>query len=157
MSHLQAKNEALIEAPAGRIWSLVTDITLLPRINPGVVSATGTMNELNGARTCEIVNGGRKGTINERLIELIPEKKTVWTMESDTMGASKMLRDTRFCLTLEKAGDTRTKVILETYYSPAGIMGKMMSALVMKRMFAKAQQQILQNIRSLAEPASQSK
>jgi uncharacterized membrane protein len=157
MNRLQAKNEAIIEAPAGRIWALVTDISMLPRVNPGVVSATGTMNELNGARTCQIENGGRKGTIHERLIELVPGKKTVWTMESDTMGASKMLRDTRFCLTLEKTGDSQTKIVLETWYSPAGIMGKMMSALVMRKMFGKAQQQILQNIRSLTETGSQAK
>lgn len=155
MSQLQAKNEALIDAPAQRIWALVTDITMLPRVNPGVVSATGTMNELNGARTCEIVNGGRKGTIHERCIELVPGRKTVWTMEKDTMGAAKMLRDTRFCLTLEKTGDAQTRVVLETYYDPAGIVGRLMSALVMKKMFAKAQGQILQNIRSLTEDPTQ--
>jgi hypothetical protein len=59
------------------------------------------MNRLNGTRTCEIYNKGRKGTLTEKLIELVPETKTVWTIESDTMGMSKMLKDTRFCFTLE--------------------------------------------------------
>ena len=52
MSKLQAKNEALINAPITAIWSIITDITVLHKINPGVVKASGTMDQLQGTRTC---------------------------------------------------------------------------------------------------------
>ena len=148
MSKLQGKNEAIIDAPVGRIWSVITDISVLPNINPGVVSATGTMDKLYGTRTCEIDNKGRKGTMTEKLIELVPEKRTVWTVESDTMGMSRMLRDTRFMFTLEKVSDTRTKVICETYYTPANLMARLMNGLMMKKMITRSQDQILQNIQA---------
>jgi len=151
MLQLQARAEAVINAPIGAIWSVITDINVLHKVNPGVIRATGSMNRLNGTRTCEIDNKGRKGTMTEKLIELVPETKTVWTIESDTMGMSKMLKDTRFCFTLERVSDTKTKLINETWYRPANIIAKIMNRVMMKRMILKAQETILSNIKSLTE------
>jgi uncharacterized protein YndB with AHSA1/START domain len=151
MSTLQAKNETIVDAPIARVWAIVTDISLLPKINPGVIKASGTMNELNATRTCEIDNKGRKGRITEKLVELIPEKRTVWKVESDTMGMSKMLQDTEFFLTLEKVTDSRTRVTAETHYTPANLLARVMNGLMMKKMFAKAQDEILHNIQTLTQ------
>ena len=151
MSKLQAKNEAIINAPISSIWAIITDINLLQKVNPGVIKATGRMDKQGETRTCEIVNKGRKGTMTEKLIELSPEKKTVWTIESDTMGMSKMLKDTKFCFNLERVSDAKTNVIAETYYQPANFIAKIMNGLMMKKMISKAQEQILSNIKSIAE------
>lgn len=151
MSKLQARNETVINAPVGDIWALITDINALHKVNPGVIKASGRMDKQGETRTCDIDNKGRKGTMTEKLIELVPEKKTVWTIESDTMGWSKMLKDTRFCFNLEKLGDSKTKVVTETYYTPANLMAKIMNGLMMKKMISKAQEQILTNVKSLAE------
>jgi len=151
MSRLQARNEAVIDAPIDRIWAVITDIQLLPRIAPGVISAAGSMNELHATRTCTVDNKGRKGTITEKLVEYVPERKTVWALQSDTMGMSRMLRDTRFCFTLERISDTQTKVTNETWYEPSSLIARIMNGLMMKRMMAGAQARILQNIRTLTE------
>ncbi len=151
MSKLQARNEAIINAPVAKVWSVITDISLLPKVNPGVLSAKGRMDRQGETRTCEFNNRGRKGTMTERLIELVPNKKTVWTIESDTMGMSKMLNDPRFCFYLEIIDDNKTKVINESYYQPANLMAKIMNGLVMKRKMRQIQEQILSNIKSLAE------
>lgn len=151
MSKLQARNEPVIDAPVDRIWSVITDIDLLHKVNPGVVKATGTMDRLNATRTCEIVNGGRKGTMTERLIELEPNKRTVWTIEDDTMGMKKMLNGTRFVFNLERLDDQRTRVVSETHYAPVNLMARVMNALVMRRMIGKAQATILQNISTLTK------
>jgi hypothetical protein len=111
------------------------------------------MNKLHSTRTCDIDQKGRKGTITEKLVELVPEKKTVWSVESDTMGMSKMLKDTRFCLILEKINDTSTRVISETHYTPAHIVAGIMNMLMMRKMIGRAQEQILHNIQSLTENA----
>jgi hypothetical protein len=87
----------------------------------------------------------------ERLIELVPHKKTVWTIESDTMGISSMLDDTRFVFNLEQLNENQTKVINETYYRPTSLIAKIMNGLIMKRMIRKVQEQILSNLRSLTE------
>ena len=151
MRTLQARNEAVINAPVDRIWAIITDIDQLHKVNPGVVKATGAMDRLNATRTCEIVNGGRKGTMTERLIELEPNKRTVWTIESDTMGMGKLLNDTRFIFHLERVDDQRTRVISETHYAPANLMARVMNALMMRRMIGKAQATILQNISTLTK------
>jgi hypothetical protein len=154
MSPLQARDEVTIHAPAASIWAAVTDITLLPVINPGVVKASGTMNELYGTRTCDVENRGRKGTITERLVEFIPEERTVWKVERDSMGMTKLLKDTRFILRLEKIADGVTRVTAETYYRPAHFVALMMNALMMKKMFTGAQRKILTNIKALVENRS---
>ena len=151
MSILQAKNEAIIHAPASRIWAIITDINLLHKVNPGVIQASGRMDRLGEVRTCQIVNNGRKGTMTEKLIEFIPEKKTVWTIESDSMGMGQMLKNTQFVFNLEELEDNKTKVISETYYQPANIIAKIMNGLIMKKMILKAQEQILINLKSLTE------
>ena len=109
------------------------------------------MDQQGETRTCEINNKGRKGTMKERLIELVPETKTVWTIESDSMGTGKMLKDTRFVFKLERIGNDRTKLTSETYYQPVSFMARLMNSLMLKRMIAKAQTQILSNIKSLTE------
>src|SRR4051812_33706371 len=127
MSQLQARNEIIIDASISKVWSIITDIRLLPKINPGVVSVKVTMDKQGETRTCEMDNKGRKGTMTERLIEVVHEQKTVWTIEEDTMGMKKMLSGTRFCFYLEKHGLDHTKLINESYYLPNGLMGKVMT------------------------------
>lgn len=151
MSKLQARNEAMINAPISRIWAIITDISLLQKVNPGVIKATGRMDKQGETRTCEMNNNGRKGTMTEKLIELVPERKTVWAIESDTMGMAKMLKDPRFCFYLEKVDDNKTKIINESYYEPASWMVKIMNVLMMKRKMGQIQGQILSNIKSIAE------
>ncbi|MFM7024208.1 MAG: SRPBCC family protein [Flavobacteriales bacterium] len=151
MSKLQARNEMVINAPISKVWALITDINQLHKINPGVLSATGSMNQLNATRTCEMDNKGRKGTMTEKLIELVHEQKIVWAIENDTMGMAKMLKDPRFCFYLEKEGENKTKIINESYYVPATFAAKIMNALMMKRMMGRIQGQILNNIKKLAE------
>jgi uncharacterized protein YndB with AHSA1/START domain len=151
MSTLQARNEKIINAPINSIWALITDIHSLQKVNPWVEKASGRMDKQGETRTCEFNNKGRKGTMTERLIEMVPEQKTVWTIETDTMGMSKMLKDTRFCFYLEKLGDNRTKVINESHYQPATLMAKIMNGLMMKKQMRNIQEQILTNIKSLTE------
>ena len=151
MSKLQVKNEVVINAPVRNIWAIITDINLLPRLNPGAVKATGRMDKQGETRTVEINIKGRNGTFKEKLIELVPEKKTVWTIENDTMGMSKMLKDNRFVINLEKLDENKTKVTHETYYQPANLIAKMMSAFMMKPTFGKMQEQILMNLKMLTE------
>jgi hypothetical protein len=151
MSKLQARNETIINAPASAIWAVITDINLLSKVNPGVIRASGRMDQQGETRICEINNKGRKGSMTERLIELVPETKTVWTIEKDTMGMAKMLKGSRFIFHLEKINDKKTRVINETYYQPANFVAKIMNGLMMKRMISKVQEHILNNIKLLTE------
>ncbi len=150
MSKLQARNEAVINASVSDIWKIITDINLLHKVNPGIITATGRMDKQGETRTCEFDNKGKKGVMTERLIELVPEEKTVWTIENDNMGMSKMLKETRFCFFLEKIDENKTRVVNESHYDPANLFVGIMNALVMKRKMRQIQERILANLRSLA-------
>lgn len=151
MNRLQAHNEAVINAPISSVWAIITDIKLLDKINPGVITATGRMDKQGETRTCEMENGGKKGTMTEKLVELVHEKKTVWVIEYDSMGMGKMLKDTRFCFYLEKIDDNRTKIINESYYEPANLLVRIMNALMMRKRMSEIQEKILSNIKAIAE------
>jgi hypothetical protein len=151
MSKLQAHNEAIINAPISSVWAIITDISLLDKINPGVISAKRRMDKQGETRTCEMQNGGRKGTMTEKLAELVHEKKTVWVIETDTMGMAKMLKDPRFCFYLEKVDDGKTKIVNESYYEPANLVVKIMNSLMMKKKMSQIQEKILSNIKAIAE------
>ena len=151
MSKLQARNETIINAPISSVWAIITDINLLPKVNPGVVTAKGRMDKQGETRTCDMNNNGRKGTMTEKLVELVHEKKTVWVIENDTMGMKKMINDPRFCFYLEKVSDNKTKIINESYYDPANLFVKIMNTLMMKKKMGQIQEQILTNIKTIAE------
>ena len=151
MSKPQTKCEAVINAPVNNIWALITDINQLTRLNRGAVKATGRMDKQGETRTVDVNLNGRAGTFTERLIELVPGEKTVWTIENDTMGIGKMLKETRFVTRLEKIDESKTKVTNETYYQPLNLIAGVMSALMVKPAFGKMQEQILGNIKALTE------
>ncbi len=151
MSKLQARNEAVINAPIGSVWAIITDIKLLDKINPGVITATGRMDKQGETRTCEMENRGKRGTMTEKLVELVHEKKTVWVIENDSMGMGKMLKDPRFCFYLERINHNQTKIINESYYEPANLPVRIMNALMMKKKMSEIQGKILSNIKAIAE------
>lgn len=45
MSRLQARNEAIINAPVSSVWAVITDIKQLHKVNPGVIKETGRMDK----------------------------------------------------------------------------------------------------------------
>ena len=56
-----------------------------------------------------------------------------------------------FCFYLEKVDDHKTKISNESFYKPANFMVGLMNTLMMKRKMGQIQQQILTNIKTLAE------
>ena len=147
MSNLQARNEIVINAPVSQIWAIITDTNQLDKVHPRIVKATGIWNEKNCTRICESKNG----TMTEKIIEIIPEKKIVWTTESDTMGMKKTMKEIAFYFYLEAIGGNRTKVIHETHYMPANFFIRILNNVMMKKMISKLQAQTLNNIKTLAE------
>ncbi|MCH9736544.1 MAG: SRPBCC family protein [Actinomycetia bacterium] len=94
-----------INAPVSKVWSLVSDLSLMPQWSPQcrLMKPIGGLRK--GART---INFNRRGFMfwptTSRIIELIPEKKlafrvsengTVWSYELEPTEAGTRLLETR--------------------------------------------------------------
>ncbi len=94
-----------INAPASKVWSLVSDLSLMPQWSPQCRAMKPIGGLRQGART---VNLNRRGFLfwptTSRITELIPEKKlafrvsengTVWSYELESTEAGTRLIESR--------------------------------------------------------------
>lgn len=94
-----------INAPVSKVWTLVSDLSLMPQWSPQCLLMKTIGGLRQGART---VNFNRRGFLfwptTSRIIELIPEKKlafrvnengTVWSYELEPTEAGTRLLETR--------------------------------------------------------------
>jgi hypothetical protein len=109
------------------------------------------MDKLDAVRVCTIRMGKKRGSLQEKLVEFIPNKSTVWQHIEDDMGMSKMMRNITYKFELIDTGGSSTKIISESYYEPANAVAKVINPIVIKRMFHKGQRQILSNIKQIVE------
>jgi len=103
-----------INASVSKVWTLVSDLSLMPQWSPQCLLMKPIGGLRKGART---VNFNRRGFLfwptTSRIIELIPEKKlafrvnengTVWSYELEPTEAGTQLIETRHAENGVKAG-----------------------------------------------------
>jgi hypothetical protein len=149
MATLQVKNEAVINASAAAIWSIITDITLLPQINNSIIKVSGSIDRVNGTRVCEIDNNGRIAQSTETITAIVEEKNICWKVDHDTLGRGSKLKELQYRISLEKMGNDRTKVSFETYYDPCNFFMHLLNFWIIKRKISMAQEKMLSNLKSL--------
>lgn len=150
-SKLQARNEIIINQPVEKIYQMITDISQLHKINPGVIKAEGKMDEVGAKRHCTIDNRGKEGKMEEKCLELVPYERTVWQLEKDNVGFTKMMDNIRFYFHLKANGPNSTFVANETHYAPRHFIAALMNSIMMRKMVGKTQQTILTNLKQRAE------
>lgn len=149
----QGRTELVIEASPPRIWSILEDSSRLPEWVPLVREVTRhEAREGPGTvRHCNVQFGTKRGYMVERCIEAVPERRLVHAVDDDSLGFNRMFADYTFALELEPEGAERTRVACEAFYEPRGLVGKVMNALLMRRKFAGARDQILSGLKRAAE------
>jgi uncharacterized protein YndB with AHSA1/START domain len=151
---LQIERRAVIEATVDVVWEVLSDSRLLPDWVPVVdeVTACSTNGEEVGAtRSCAAKLGGKAGTMVERCVEYTPRRRIAYLVDSETFGMRKMVDDYGFSLSLREVGPTRTKVSLQTHYTPRGPMYAAVNALMMKRQFGKVCDGIVSGLKTFCE------
>jgi uncharacterized protein YndB with AHSA1/START domain len=145
-------------APPGAVWAVLEDSTLLPRwaaVVEEVSCRVPGREALGSVRECRVDFAGRKGTIVERCVELIPNRKIAYVVDDDSLGFTRMFADYGFTITVEDGGANRTTVQMDTYYTPRNVVTAAMNALVMRRKFRSTVDGLLRGLRRLAEERSQ--
>jgi hypothetical protein len=148
---IQGVDEITIEASATAIWGLLVNGDRLTEWAPMVQNTSGGPERLGAVRRCDVEFDGRAGKVSERCVEWDSERRIAWVLAEDSFGFGKMFVDFGFSFTLEQLGDRRTRVRNETFYRPRNIVGRALSALVMKRRFRALRVRVLENLKRLVE------
>lgn len=147
-----------IDAPASEIWAFLADPLMIPKWNSLVrgVTVPGGQREHKGAkRSCEVEFGGKKGRVEERCVECIPNEKLTHILEADDLGICQLFSGFAFSATLSPTGDGATRLSLETYYRPRGALAWVLNRLVLRRKFGAARREMLVGLKELCEMPSQ--
>ena len=150
----QIQRRLEMDAPRQAVWAILEDSAALPQWAPAVEDVTCRgpgPEDLGSVRECRVDFAGRKGTIVERCVELVPSSRIGYVVDDDSLGFNKMFADYGFTISLKDAGPQRTSVVMDTYYTPRSALSAAMNAIIMRRKFQKTVDAILQGLGRLAE------
>lgn len=136
MARLQGRDEIVVDAPIERMWTLISDSTLLPEWGPPVrsVEILGPREEALGARRrIHAEFDGKRGEFVERRNVHEPGRKIGYVIEEETFGLFRVMTEPGFTLELEPVQDGRTRVVFSFFHDPKGILGRVLNRLVILR------------------------
>ncbi len=153
MSTLQGHSEMAIDASPARVWEVLADASLLPDWAPVVDRTTehADREEAGAVRRCEVTLGGRSGTIVERCVEAVPQRRLRHAVVEDSFGFTRMLRDYSFTLELRPRGDGATLVTCASFYEPRTLLARALNAALLRRRFASVRGELLGGLRAFVE------
>ena len=151
----QLERHATVNAPVGVVYRLFMDNAELANWAPAVDAVTdihgGDGSGLGATRTCAVTMNGKKGTMVERCVEAVPERRAAFLVVDDSFGFGKMLTGYGFTAHFTPAASEQTTVRIETFYTPAHPAAAALNRLVMRRKFRDVVDQLLAGLRTLAE------
>jgi uncharacterized protein YndB with AHSA1/START domain len=125
----QIEREVVIHAPVQLVWGVLADATLLPKWVPAVqeVGACSLQGEGVGTvRSCDAELSGRSGVMVERCVEFTPMSRVAYVVEEETFGMRNMFDHYGFAINVAAVDPSRTRVTLETHYTPRNWMYTLM-------------------------------
>lgn len=148
----QSKQEVIINAPLEKVWEFNQDLSKIAAYHPRVDKVeliSGKQFRGEGVSyQCHITGG--KHTCIEKDIEIIPFKKIVTVILSDTMGLTKLLPDYIVESNLSKIDATNTRIEIAHYYSSSTWKVKLLNFYI-KRKVARDTQEMLNAMKNAIE------
>jgi len=130
----QVTRTVQVAADPAAIWGVIADSTLLPQWAGVVIDVTYLGDGQEGVgmtRHCNVELGGRTGTMTERCVEFVPNRRAGYVVDDDTLGFQRMLRDYGFTITLEPRSDRTTALRIDTYYTPRNPLYALLNRLLL--------------------------
>ncbi len=148
----------IISASKDRVWSIVDDVSLIPRYHPEV----GKVELLSGQRTrsigvryqCIVLEGRRKGSCIEEVTSYVPGERMTTAFPEDTWGISRMLQEFSVETVVSSRADGRTELVLNAHYKPIGWRIRLANAAFLRYVMARRARQTIEGIKRLAEATS---
>ena len=94
---------------------------------------------------------GKKGTMAERCVEAVPVTRASFLVVDDSFGFTTMFTGYGFTAHFTPTAGGRTRVRIETFYTPAHPAAAVLNTLVMRRRLRGVVDQLLAGLRALAE------
>jgi len=124
------------------MWAgVVKDVTYLGEGQEGV----------GMTRHCNVELGGRTGTMTERCVEFVPNRRASYVVDDDTLGFNRMLRDYGFTITLEPRSHRTTALRIDTYYTPRNPLYALLNRLLLEQRMRKVVDGLLQGLKQTSE------
>jgi uncharacterized protein YndB with AHSA1/START domain len=136
------------------IWSVIADSSLLPQWAGVVKDVTYLGDKEEGVgmtRHCNVELGGRTGTMTERCVEFIPNRRASYVVDDDTLGFQRMLVDYGFTITLDPLSSRTTALRIDTYYTPRNPLYGLLNRLVLRWRMRKLVDGLLQGLKEISE------
>ena len=150
----QVTRTVQVAADPAAIWGVIADSTLLPQW-AGVVTDVTYLGEgeegVGMTRHCNVDLGGRTGTMTERCVEFIPNRRSGYVVDDDTLGFHRMLVDYGFTITLDPVAVRATALRIDTYYTPRNPLYALLNRLVLRRRMRRLVDGLLQGLKQISE------
>jgi uncharacterized protein YndB with AHSA1/START domain len=134
----QLQRHITIDAPVSTVWEVLSEPRLLPDWVPAVneVIACSADGEAVGAvRQCDVQLAGRRGRMVERCVEFNPMTRAAYVVDEESFGTRRMFADYGFALNTISEGHGRTRVRIDTHYTPRNGFYALVNAVVVRRQF----------------------
>jgi Polyketide cyclase / dehydrase and lipid transport len=150
----QVSRTVQVAAGPAAIWGVIADSRLLPQW-AGVVTDVTYLGEgqegVGMTRRCNVELGGRTGTMTERCVEFVPNRRAGYVVDDDTLGFSRMLVDYGFTISLDPQPDRTTALRIDTYYTPRNPLYTLLNRLLLQRRMGKLVDGLLQGLKQTSE------
>ena len=142
--------ETRIAAPPEAVWDVLADIGAIHTWNPGVVDSRVTSQSGEGVGASRHCDLGGKNYLDEDVVEWSPNEGITFRIVGSNMPFDRA--DIAFRLHPDGSG-TRVTVSPD-YAMKFGPLGKLMDALMVRRMYRKGMGELLDGLREHVESAA---
>lgn len=150
----QIERSTAIHAPAQAVWDVLADSRLLPQWVPAVDEVTECSSDgeaVGEVRHCNANLAGKSGRMVERCIEFTPMTRIAYVIDDESFGMRKMFDHYGFAINLEPQGPEKTRVTLQTHYTPRNPIYGLLNKLMLRRQFEKVCAEIVGGLKTFTE------
>lgn len=150
----QIERSAIVDAPPEAVWEVLGDSRLLPEWVPVVDEVTGCSSEgeaVGAVRRCTTRLAGKSGHMVERCVEFTPRTRVAYVVDEESFGMRRFFDHYSFAINLESEPPEKTRVTLETHYTPRNWLYGLLNVLMMRRRLRAVCEEILGGLKTFTE------
>ena len=150
----QIVRSTVVNTPAEALWEVLADSRLLADWAPAVDELTECSIDgeaVGEVRHCNVRLAGKSGRMVERCIEFTAMTRIAYVVDDESFGVRGMFDHYGFAINLEYEGAERTRVTLETHYTPRNPMSGLLNKLMMRRKFGRVSEEIVGGLKTFTE------